>query len=249
MQRNSIVLYLFMIHLTFAISLCVADETLVGYWKFDEGSGSSAKDLSEFGNDGVIKGEAIWKPGKDGMALEFSKDNKNYVEVLDNETLDISARITMCAWIKPYKIYTGDDWKNRNCIMAKLRAYYLDITEEGYPAFYLYNVQPQQWLVGNTDMRKFLNTWVHVAAVYDGKEQMIYVNGKLDVSESKSGTITVNNDNFAIGWVDYNRYFDGLIDEAMLWSRELTEKEIQGALAVRSGGKLADRWGYLKSAP
>jgi hypothetical protein len=218
----------------------------VGYWGFEEGEGGDAKDLSGSGNDGVIKGKTEWQQGKTGTALAFFKDGKGYVEIVDNETIDISEQITMSAWIKPSKIYIGGVWQERNCIVAKVRAYYFDISETGNLASYLYGVQPQQWLVGETDMRDFLNTWVHVAAVYDGKEHKLYINGDLDASIKKSGAITVNNDNLAIGWVDNNRYFDGLIDEVRIWSRGLTGEELAGLISVRPKGKLATCWGDMK---
>jgi hypothetical protein len=228
------------------LSVCSADETLIGHWAFEEGNGADAKDLSDFGNDGVIKGETEWNQGKIGTALAFFKEGQGYVEIIDNETLDISEQITMSAWIKPTEIYIGDVWQERNCVVAKVRAYYLDISENGNLASYLYGVQPQEWLVGETDMTQFLNTWVHVATVYDGKEHKLYVNGDLDASVGKSGAITVNDENLAIGWVDNNRYFDGLIDEVSIWSRGLTEEELAGLLSVEPEDKLATCWGDIK---
>lgn len=233
---------------TLIISVCLADETLVGYWGFEEGKGENAKDISGSGNDGTLKGETEWKQGKIGGGLAFVKDGKGYVEIADSPTLDISEQITMSAWIKPTKIYIGGVWQERNCVIAKVRAYYMDISEAGKLASYLYNVQPQEWLVGQTDMTKFLDNWVHVATVYDGKEHKLYINGRLEASEKKSGTITLNNDPLAIGWVDNNRYFDGLIDEVMIWSRGLEEAEMAGILSVNLKYKLAGCWGALKAS-
>ena len=42
---------------------------LVGWWRFDEGSGSVALDSSGNGNDGVIEGDAQWVAGQHGGAL------------------------------------------------------------------------------------------------------------------------------------------------------------------------------------
>ena len=38
-------------------SVCLADETLVGYWAFEEGEGDVVEDLSDAGNDGVVNGQ------------------------------------------------------------------------------------------------------------------------------------------------------------------------------------------------
>ena len=124
-------------------SVCLADETLVGYWAFEEGEGDAVEDLSGAGNDGIVNGKTEWAAGKDGDALAFFKDGQGHVEIANSETLGVSDQITMSAWIKPSDIYIGDTWQDRNCIVAKVRAYYLDITDKGNLACYLYGVQPQ----------------------------------------------------------------------------------------------------------
>ncbi|MBD3183011.1 hypothetical protein GF312_12020 [Candidatus Poribacteria bacterium] len=223
-----------------------ADDTLVAHWSFEEGSGTDTEDLSGNGNDGILNGAAEWGEGKVGQGLKFTRDGQGFVQIPDSESLDVSEQITISAWIKPTDIYIGDAWQERNCIVAKLRAYYLDINETGNLACYLYNVQPQQWLIGEIDMTKFIGQWVHVAAVYDGSEHRLYINGELDVSESKSGNITVNEEPLTIGWVDNNRYFEGIIDEVQIWSRALDEDELFGLMPVEYQNKLAVSWGRAK---
>jgi hypothetical protein len=39
------------------------DPTLIGYWKFNEGSGDTIKDHSQYGNDGKAKYSLIWPTG------------------------------------------------------------------------------------------------------------------------------------------------------------------------------------------
>lgn len=47
-------------------------EGLVGYWKFDEGSGTLASDSSGVGNDGTLMGGPKWVDGHLGYALELN---------------------------------------------------------------------------------------------------------------------------------------------------------------------------------
>ncbi len=225
-----------------------AEEGLVGYWTLDDGKGEKAKDSGNLGNDGTIKGNAQWVEGKKDKALLFVKQSAIYVEIANNPSLNIKEQITMSAWIKPTSIYLGGDWKERNCVMAKRRAYYLDINEEGYLASYLYGVQPQEWLVGKTDLTKYLNRWIHVATTYDGKEHTLYVNGITDISVKKSGNISEVTESFYIGWVDNNRYFDGIIDEVMLWSKALSAGELAKSLSVYPERKLVACWANLKAS-
>ena len=221
---------------------------IVGHWTFDDGKGEKVKDSSKEGNDGLIRGNFQWVQGRTGGALLFIRADTTYVEVPNNASLDIKNQITMLAWIKPTSIYTGGNWQERNCIMAKRQAYYLDINEEGFLASYLYGVSPQEWLIGKTNIKKFIGNWVHVATTYDGNEHKLFVNGKLDASVKKSGAITVIGNNFSIGWVDYNRYFDGAMDDAMLWSVALSDQEIANffSLSVNEKHKLTTCWGGLK---
>lgn len=224
-----------------------AEEELIGNWTFDDAKGDKAKDSSKKKNDGIIKGKGQWVQGKIGNALLFVKQEAIHIEVINNPSLDIKEQITMSAWIKPTSIYIGGDWKERNCVMAKRRAYYLDINEQGNLASYLYGVQPQEWLSGTTDMRKFIDKWVHVTTTYDGKEHKLFVNGKLDASAKKSGQISEVTESFYIGWVDNNRYFDGIIDEVMLLSKALTADELAKSLSVNPNLKLTSCWGKLKT--
>ena len=47
------------------------DPDLVGYWSFNEGSGTVAADLSANGYDGTLNGDVTWTGGVYGGALHF----------------------------------------------------------------------------------------------------------------------------------------------------------------------------------
>ena len=51
-----------------------ADPNLVGWWRLDESSGTTAHDSSGNGNDGTLRGGTQWQPGNGqvGGALEFN---------------------------------------------------------------------------------------------------------------------------------------------------------------------------------
>ena len=54
--------------LMFASVAQAADPSLVGWWKLDEGSGTTAADSSGHGNDGTLEGSAAWDAGMFGNA-------------------------------------------------------------------------------------------------------------------------------------------------------------------------------------
>ena len=51
------------------------DSTLLGYWKFNEGSGNTVKDYSMYGNDGVAKYDIIWPQGIEIPKLNETTSN------------------------------------------------------------------------------------------------------------------------------------------------------------------------------
>ena len=69
---------------------------LVGWWRFDEGTGTTAGDSSGNGNIGTISG-ASWVDGKFGKALSFDGTN-DYVTVPYSSSLNSPK--TFITWIK-----------------------------------------------------------------------------------------------------------------------------------------------------
>lgn len=73
-------------------------------------------------------------------------------------------------------------------------------------------------------------TWVHVAMTYDGDVVSLYVNGKLNVTDSDpDGNINTNTVSVYIGKsarAGSERYFAGLIDEVRIYNRTLSATEI-----------------------
>ena len=75
------------------------------------------------------------------------------------------------------------------------------------------------------------NTWVHAAAVYDGANMRLYLDGALVGSTGKIGTLTPNG---AVAvWIGGNppngtdRPWEGMLDEVRIYDRALSATEIQ----------------------
>ena len=76
--------------------------------------------------------------------------------------------------------------------------------------------------------------WTHVAVTYDGTTRRYYINGALDLTSSLyPGALTTSTTDLAIG-ADLNPLslyeWYGTIDEVRLWTRALTQTEIQSNL-------------------
>jgi len=231
-------------------------EGLILYLPFDEGSGDVAKDISEHGNDGDIIG-AKWVQGKDGGALEFNGTDA-YVEVPYNDMFNLNESFTLAAWVKPAQApFVAEQWRGIiNGQKSTHGPYLLQMSAA--------NGEIGAWLGGNWNYKvtnAVLNTddfW-HLVGTYDVNEGFKnYVNGEFD-SES-AGNIAVR-DNVAEGVVighNYsfaNRWFDGIIDEAVIFNRALSADEVKDLhdgeikkqyAAVSPVGRLTTTWAHVK---
>jgi hypothetical protein len=77
------------------------------------------------------------------------------------------------------------------------------------------------------------DTWYHVAVTYDyisstGSVIKLYINGTLDSTLPNAvGPVRTNTQPLMVGWFGGNNwYLDGLIDEARVYARVLSEQEI-----------------------
>ena len=73
---------------------------LIGWWKFDDGSGTSAADSSGSGNTGTTQNSPTWTAsGMNNGALTLNGTNQ-YVNVPDAASLDLSGSWTVSAWVE-----------------------------------------------------------------------------------------------------------------------------------------------------
>jgi len=198
---------------------------LVGWWRFDEGSGSVTEDSSGFGNDGTIYG-AQWVTGKYGQALSFNGTN-NYVEVPSSGILAPS-NITIEFWVKVANPFS-DSYEGFVCRNSRTNGLQVikewssgRILFEGWVGSSYYSVDSNYVLQSNT--------WTHIAvtATTDGVWK-IYVNGQFD---KQSTGITLPQVAMPL-WIGRaaqgttNPYLNGTIDEARIYNRALSVAEIQ----------------------
>lgn len=92
--------------------------------------------------------------------------------------------------------------------------------------------------------------WYHIAAVYDGAQVRIYVNGELAASRNANRTINLTDTTgFYFGYSAGGRYLDGAISEARVWSRALSRNElVNGVCGINSKSEgLIAYWKFDKS--
>lgn len=252
----SMYIFIAMICLVFADqSLAEIDkETCVGAWLFEEISGNQMKDSSDNGNDGDIDGGPGLVDGYFGKAMEFDGQD-DVIIIPDSDSLELEF-VTMAAWIN-LRSYTedariitqevdGDPYSTYSLTMGGAGWKKLEIRIS------LDNSRKR--LYSNMDIP--LNTWVHVAATYDGEKVIFYIDGELEMESPQTGTLLTTDNPLYIGASQFwdPRFIDGLLDDVVLFNvaltqdqvRELVEDGIGNVLAVSSQGKLPATWAQIK---
>jgi Concanavalin A-like lectin/glucanases superfamily len=199
---------------------------LVGYWNFDQGSGTIADDSSGYNNQGTIYG-ASWTSGKINGALSFDGLD-DYVDCGNSETLDPTQGATIEAWVKFDQLPSV-----AGHIMAIAgrsgMGTDLDLQTEQDNKFKFF-IGPGAPIVAVSNTVVETNKWYHIAGTYQANNNMkIYVNGALEQTISINLARNTNPNKFGIGqslhWAD--RFFDGTIDEVKIFNRPLSEEEIE----------------------
>ena len=230
---------------------------LVLYLPFDEGSGDVAKDVSGNGHDGKID-LPEWVAGKFGKALKFAgADSGTFVTVESAPDLNLN-ELSFMVWIN------AENWDGTRQIVGKSvhggcsgRAQYGLFSESG--GFTL----RFETAAGRANVNTALppaGEWVHVAFTNDGTIAKLFINGTEVANGAVPGKLNANDDPFRIAQdCDRPNYiFAGLIDEARLWNRALSEAEIRefmdkgmeiltGGTAVEPQNKLLTTWGKMKA--
>lgn len=227
---------------TSAVTLASSD--MAGYWKFDEGAGTSALDSSGNNNAGTLVNGPVWTGGKKGNALSFDGLD-DYVNAGSGATLDNLSAMTIAAWINPASM--GENGRGR--IVAKSSG--SNLPSIGW-SFYVTSEVPNgiKFAVDHTSAHLehasaanaiTLNQWQHVAVTWDGSRSYanahIYVNGKevaYAISDNAVGTRASDAaQNLFIGNNPaLTRSFKGVIDDVQIYNRVLTPEEI----AALAGG-------------
>ncbi|MDE1941316.1 MAG: LamG domain-containing protein, partial [Patescibacteria group bacterium] len=154
------------------VSCATGDLTcgLVGWWKLNDGSGTTAADSSGSGNNGTLSGSTLptWTAGEIGGALQFN--SAGFVNVGHSSSLDLTSGFTLAFWIK-YDSSSGYILAKRS---GATNSYSVLVSSSG--AVYVVNAKGS---TVSTGMTLPPGVWTHVALVVDdtGLDFTPYLNG------------------------------------------------------------------------
>lgn len=199
------------------------DANTMLYLPMNENIGNKVMDHSGHVNNGTIYG-ASWTNGIEKYSLSFDGLD-DYVNTLDDDSLDITGDITVEAWVKP-----ADRSAFHSIIQAgpthpsSYSLYQRAHTDNDF-TFY---INPDGTYHSVTFGNYVAGNWYHIAGTWDGTNIKGYLNGVEYTPTPVTGS-TIKN--FIGVQISSDRelspgFFNGTIDEVRIYNRALSLNEI-----------------------
>ncbi len=209
------------------------DPALLGWWAFDDGSGTIAADGSGNGNNGTLNGDPLWVPGMYGTALQF--DGQNAYVGTGKSLLNGLTGFTMAGWVSAGNTGVYSSLFGQN-----------DLIEFGFTTES--GGQLGTWMAGNGWAFVGANygfaypSWHHLVLAGDQTRIALYIDGQEQASDESGMSSSTSSYFFSIGGNVFNAtgdWFQGEIDDVWLFGRALTAAEIRVLMKGPGGPGLA----------
>ncbi len=220
-------------------STAFAATGLVGYWKFDEGTGSTATDSSGSGYTGTLQSGASWTSGQIGShALTVTGASNSYVDI-PTTVVNTAASFSVAAWVKvsavstAFQTFVSVDGSQVSAFFLQLRG------DTGLFTFTRLGSDSTSAVatLASASIPPMPGTWYHLVGVYDASAQTIslYVNGSLQETVPYTGGWQGSgHTGIGRGW--YNGgpvdFVNGQIDDVHLYNIALAPKSVADLAAA-----------------
>ena len=226
-----------------------AENGLVAYWNFDEGSGTVAHDSSGNGNDGILCNGPTWVNGKNGTALSFNGVD-DYVNITENTDLNPHmSNWTVSAWLNIAQL--SRVWDGYGFVIVGKRQTEYDQSlillafggaSATSQARFGFVFDGHCQLAGGQSALMNVFGWHNVVGVRRGGDLYVYVDGieygpnnyaycgsQLTTNTDVSSSTPINLAHHGA----WGCYYNGTIDEVRIYNRALTQQEILADMAPR----------------
>lgn len=216
----------------------VATGNLVGWWKLDETSGTSASDDSGQGNDGSFQGGADFSSNVTtrglNQAIQLDGDD-DYVSIPDDSSLTFGDGSTdqpfsVSVWVNTLNAASNAGVLSKADNFNSGEYYLLIATYQVYFRIVDDSASSYKGIVSTSTINN--NTWYHLVGTYDGSGLQaglkLYINGELQSTNgSNAGTYTaMEASGITLRLGRRNTSLNGSIDDARVYSKELNADEV-----------------------
>ena len=191
---------------------------LVHRWSFEDGSGSEATDDGSDQANLSLNGmdNTNWRTCPDGSCLWFDGSD----DVASVNVDDYDGNLTVSQWV----------WANTTSPSNYASTFAIS-NQAGTNATFQHMISNQQWRLHNNQTKTFgdvvAQRWTHLVSVFDDGDIRQYMDGVLVNEDTYPDGSFTNVDLYKLG---VNRagsaYFEGMIDEVMVWDIALEDQDI-----------------------
>jgi chitodextrinase len=205
---------------------------LVGYWPFDEPSGSTVLDGSGNNNSGALTGSGATRTtGRVGSGSLSFNGSSGRVTIPHSTSLNLSSSFTLTAWLRPTSLSGYQTALHKGASAAC--SFWLQ-TKGTNPTSGFSTASTcssyAEHVVTNTTLQP--NVWYHVAARFDNAANTFtyYLNANPVYSASETRTPVGSQESLILGESPYAgsnfERWRGQLDEVRIYNRALTVQEI-----------------------
>jgi surface protein len=199
------------------------NNSLVGWWNFDSRNSTHVLDNSTYKNDGLVYAGVTYNfSGARGGSANFNE--AGYIDLEMPASLNINSTGTVSAWVKTSQsgypvVISNENWvTERNGVALGFG--------DGQIIFDVCDNSNNVFVMSPSTYHN--NQWHLITGTLNGTHLNLYVDGVLSASELQSLNPISGVYNWTIGKDpnSANNFFNGSIDEVMIWNRALNPSEI-----------------------
>ena len=214
---------------------------LVGWWKFDETSGTSAADSSGNSLTGTLTNGPTWTTaGRIGGALTFDGTN-DLVSVADNAVLDLSTTGSLSAWVylnaltlgggtEASLIHKGQqaDYSDIAYSLSTFSGDSIDAWPQGGVFVTSASFDRPRGGIGTTTALQ-TGKWYHMVTTWSNTANVmnIYLNGLLYMTQTSTKAARNSAGALYIGKNPGDQTINGKIDDVRIYNRQLSAADVQ----------------------
>ena len=209
----------------------IPDANLIGWYKYDQTSGTTAADSSGYGNNGTVINGATWTTGNSGNAVDL--DGTNDYSALPAGVVSNANTATLSAWVN---LDTVTNWM-RIFDFGSGTSTYMNLMPKngsnGKIRFAIRNNGSSEQII---DGQSAVATggWHHVAVTLNGATGTLYVDG-LQVGQNTTMTLKPSDLGATTqNWIGRSQfadpYLDGRVDDFRIYNRAISASEVTSVM-------------------